>query len=190
MVCIITMIGYFSSCVDSSIGLDVSSNIIGFSSSRTITMMSSGFCKYCSTYYFRFSLNFLHWYFSSLCSSMVPKTVTKPSTYPLKFIIDYIYTGRLNQPPPPPRPWWPLWTTTLTSASVSCTWFTRFLSTSGCCVNFPATASRGWWGRFRFYSLDVYFLNNVELTLLFYFRMGHNPARLYLLNDTVVVVNI
>ena len=46
------------------------------------------------------------------------------------------------------------------------------------CVNLPATASRGWWGRFRFWCHGVFFLNNFKLTLLRQFYVGHNHAHL------------
>ena len=69
-------------------------------------MMSSGLCNTLRMYCFRFSLNFLYWSLAYLCSDLVPKTAPKSFTYPLKFLINDVYDGRLKRPPLPPRPWW------------------------------------------------------------------------------------
>ena len=108
LVCIITMIGPFSSFVDSAVGLDVSSIVIGYFRSHTRTMMSAGSWNYRSTYCFGFWLNFLYWSLASLWLALVSKTAPKSSTSLLKFRIYDVYYGRLKQVPHPPRPWWPI----------------------------------------------------------------------------------
>ena len=102
------MIGYFPSCVDSAIGLDVSSTVMGSFRSCTITMMSWGFWNYRSTHCFSFSLNFLYSSLDYLCLDVGPKTAPKWSTSPLNFRIDDVYAGWLKRPPCHPQPWWPL----------------------------------------------------------------------------------
>ena len=49
--------------------------------------------KYCSKYCFSFSVNFLNWYFVSLCYAMFPKTLPKASNPPwsLLFIICVLF---------------------------------------------------------------------------------------------------
>ena len=48
------------------------------------------------------------------------------------------------------------------------------MSVGGFSATFPVTASHGWQGRVRVWIQDGLFLNNVKLTLLFFFRVGHN----------------
>ena len=105
LVCIITMIRYFSSSVDKGVGIDVFKTVVESFKYLPITMTSSGFWNFCRMYYFSFPLNFLYWSLDSLCLAVVPKTARKPPTSSLKFLIEYVYVGRLNRPPRPPRPW-------------------------------------------------------------------------------------
>ena len=58
------------------------------------------------------------------------------------------------------------------------------------CFAVPTTDSCGWWGRFRYWSHELSFLNNVELTLLSLFHVGHNPTSFQVSNKSLVVVNI
>ena len=107
------MIGYFSSSPDSAVGLDMFKTVIVSFKYMTRMMMSSGFWNSIRIYCFSFSINFLYWSLASLCSDVVPKTVPKSSTSPLKLLVGDVYNGRLNHPPLPSRPWWlpfPLWT--------------------------------------------------------------------------------
>ena len=107
LVWIMTMIGSFLYSVDSAIGLDVSIMVTGYFIYLTRTIMSSGFWNSWSTYCFSFYLNFLYCSLVSLCSSMVPNTNPKSSTYPLKFWMDDVYAGRLKCLTHPKFPWWP-----------------------------------------------------------------------------------
>ena len=66
------------------------------------TRMSSGMWNPCSTYCFSFSLNFLNWYFSYLCSLVVTKTVQNSSTSPLGLLFEGVFFVRLKRPPHPP----------------------------------------------------------------------------------------
>ena len=110
LVWIITMKGSILSCVEISVGIYVLNTVTGFFRSRTITMMYSGLLSSWSTYCFRFLLKLLYLSLASLCLYVVPKTTSKSYTSPLKFLIDYLYAGRLNHLTRPSCPWWPLLT--------------------------------------------------------------------------------
>ena len=99
------MIEYLLSSTNSDVGIDVFRIDLGSFKSLTRTMLSSGLCNYPRMYCLSFSLNFLYLPLAFLCSDVVTKTAPKYSTYPLKFLIDDVYDGRLKLPPCPPRPW-------------------------------------------------------------------------------------
>ena len=88
------MIGDFPSSVDSAAGLDVFKTVVGSFESLTRTMMYSGFWNSHRMYCYIFDLNFLYCYLDFLCSEVVPRTAPKSSTSTLKFLIEYVYTGR------------------------------------------------------------------------------------------------
>ena len=92
----------------STVGLDLSSTLIGSLRYCTRIMISSVLWNYQNMYCFIFSVDFLFWSLTSIWLSMVPKTSPKPSNFPLKFQIDDVYAGRLKRPPHPLHPWWPL----------------------------------------------------------------------------------
>ena len=108
LVWITTIIGSFLSPKDSDVGLDVSITVIKYFKYSTRKMMYLGFFNYWSTYCFRVLLNFLYCSLASLCSAVVPQTEMKSSTYPLKFLIDNVYTGQLKFLTHLPQPSWPL----------------------------------------------------------------------------------
>ena len=102
------MIISFSSCVDSAVCLDVSRTVTRYFRYCARTIMSSGIWNSRITYCFSFLLNFLYWSLTYLWLAVVPKTAPKSSNSPLKFRIYDVYSGRLNIPTCPSRPWWPL----------------------------------------------------------------------------------
>ena len=104
-VCIITVTGSFSSSVDISVFIGVFSTVSGYFTPCTRAMIYYVFWNSSSTYCFSFLLNFLNWYFSSLCLDVVPKTVPKFSTLPLKFLINGVCAVQLKCMLCPPRPW-------------------------------------------------------------------------------------
>ena len=53
-------------------------------------------------------LNLFNWSLASFYWTMLHRTALKLSTSTLKLQIDYVYNGRLNHPPHPQRPWWPI----------------------------------------------------------------------------------
>ena len=74
---------------------------------------------------------------------------------------------------------------------VSWTWFTcGFMTLVGCCITAPTNSSCGCWRCLFLWGHEVSFLNNFELTLLLSFRAGHIPVRLWVANDTVMVVKV
>ena len=109
------MIRSFLSSVDSDVGLNVFKIVAGYFKSLTRTMMSLGFWNYLMMYCFRFSPKFLYLSLDFICLEVVPKTVPKFSTSPLKFPIDYVYAGRLKHLTfspytfLSPHPVWPPW---------------------------------------------------------------------------------
>ena len=100
------MIRPVSSSVDSAVVLGALKTGVRHFKSLIIIMISSRFWNYFSMYCFSLSLNFLYWSLDFLCPLVVPKTAPKFSTYPLNFLINYVYDGRLNRTPRAPRPWW------------------------------------------------------------------------------------
>ena len=153
--------------------------VIGSFRYRNRTMTSLGLWNYQNTYCFRLSLNFLYWSLAFLWLYMAPNTSPKTSSSPFMFQIDDLYAGRLKRPPHITHHWWPLLTP---QPLCPCSWPHLILLYSimvlwtrvGCCVTFPVTSYRVWWFHFCFWILDILFLKNVELTLLFSFHVGHN----------------
>ena len=107
LVCIIAIIGYLSSLVDSAVCFDVYKTVVGYFSYLTRMMMYSGFWNSCKMYCFILLLNFLYWSLDSICAEVVPETAPKSSTSPLNFLIDDVYAGLLKHKPRPQNPWWP-----------------------------------------------------------------------------------
>ena len=101
------LIKSLSYSVDSDLGLDVSSIVIGSFKYHTITMMSSWFSDYPRVYCFIFLKNFLYWYLASICSSMEPNTTPKSYTSILKLQTNNVYAGRLKRLPCTPHTWLP-----------------------------------------------------------------------------------
>ena len=95
---IMTVMWHFLSSVDSDVGIDIFSTVIGYLTSHNRNMIYSGFLNSRSTYCFGFSLNLLNWYFDSLCSAIVPNTVPKYSTSSLNFLIDDVCASWLKFP--------------------------------------------------------------------------------------------
>ena len=104
-VCIMTWMGYFSSSVNIVVGIVVLVMNAGFLVSIANRFMSCGLLNSCSTYCFSLSLNFLNWYFASLCLAVVPQTAPNSSTSSLKFRIEGVFGVWFKFPPHPPRPW-------------------------------------------------------------------------------------
>ena len=103
---LIIMIDYFLSSAEIGVGLDVSKTVAGSFRCLTIKIMPSGFCNYRRTYCFIFFMDLLYCSLDYICSELVPNTVPKLSTSPLKFRMYGVYGGRFKIPPHPSRPWW------------------------------------------------------------------------------------
>ena len=80
------------------------STVVRYFKSLTRTIISSGLWNSHRMYCFSFSLN---WSSDSLCYAVVLRTAQKSLTYPFKFLIDDVYSGRLKRPPCPPCSWLP-----------------------------------------------------------------------------------
>ena len=169
----ITMIIYFLYGVVSSVGLDVFITVIRYFRYRTRTMMYSGFWNYRIIHWSSFSLNFLYWSLYSLCLDVAPTTATKTSTSSLKFQIDDLCDGRLKRPLHPPIPWGPLLPPQpprpLSRPLLLLLDYLVFLwpLVVVASPSPPLLPTAG--GDVSVSGVIKFFLNNVELTLLFYF---------------------